>query len=166
MSRRINLSENCYSQSRLNTSLPSPSSSPHTIGKYLRSLFALRSNSVRQCTEINDVPSNKDLKKLEQINSISMPIYIPATSRRRSLSETDVLSASSKSLLRNSQSPTNKWIHRLGASFRKKVLRRPMLMRQHTINVNMFDHYLVSKWMVETFILSPIKNRLLRVRIM
>uniref|UniRef100_A0A336MHS3 CSON001473 protein n=1 Tax=Culicoides sonorensis TaxID=179676 RepID=A0A336MHS3_CULSO len=63
------------------------------------------------------------------------------TNRRRSLSESDVTNTY-KTKVFNSEPHSTKWLHRLSASFRKKVLKRKLLRRQHTINLPVADPFL------------------------
>lgn len=132
---------------------PTSSSPPlsSSFGRYFRSLFTQRS-----------VPTI-DEETTEEMHAIMKSHRI--ANRRRSLSESDVTNTYPAKLFSGHESHSNKWIHRLSASFRKKVLKRKLLRRQHTINVIIFDHYHISKWLIKKFFIEPIKNRLVRVTV-
>lgn len=129
---------------------PTASSPPvsSSFGRYFRAFFTQRS-----------VPTIDE--EAEEMHSIMKSNRF--TNRRRSQSESDVTKAN---IFTGHEIHSNKWIHRLSASFRKKVLKRKLLRRQHTINVIIFDHYHISKWLIKKFFIEPIKSRLVRVTVM
>lgn len=148
---------------RLSSSPPqsqsqSVSSSPPvtaSFGRYFRSIFVQQ----RTVSTIDEETHDKEMHSIMKSNRI--------TNRRRSLSESDVTTTYQAKIFSGSESygSSNKWLHRLSASFRKKVLKRKLLRRQHTINVIIFDHYHISKWLIKKFFIEPIKNRLVRVTV-